>query len=181
VYKRQSFTLLITNKESSDSISLEHFGPLVDDWLSVNLRVNCYLFRENDKNFSNTSQFLVINKQSMYDLNCRIFQKWLSYSLAYLVSRVYWKIGYDRFRPNMVVDCPAYSEDSIESFNINESIFTKDSLCTRCNSTTIDNDKYSRDLSFEPLNTLIKYRNDKGKVNFGVLYSSNGTGLIKIN
>lgn len=154
----------------------ENFGQPLNKWLMDSLGIDCSLVYENNsKNFSNTSQYLLVNEQSMYDLNYRVISRFFKFGLlkplAYLISRWYWYIDYDRFRPNLVINSTEYSEDSLEQFKINGYIFTKDMLCTRCNSTTINNNTFSRDKTFEPMTTLMDYRNNGGKVNFGVLYS----------
>jgi len=169
--------LAIVNRETGESIQInENFGVKINKWLTETLKLDCSLiYQSGETNFSNTSQYLLVNEQSMYDLNYRVIERYFRYQflkpLAYLFSRWYWFIGYDRFRPNLVINSREYSEDSLESFKIKEHQFIKDMLCTRCNSTTIDNNTFARDPSFEPMTTLMGYRNNAGKVNFGVLYS----------
>lgn len=170
INKNNSF--FIINKEKSKEINIEDEN--INKWLSENLEVECKLEKtKDDKNFSNTSQYLIINKNSMYDLNYRILLNYVHFKIiAYVISLFYWIINYDRFRPNLIIDAPAYLEDKIDNFTINNIEFNKDMLCVRCNATTVDNNTYSKDKSFEPMKTLIKYRNINGKVTFGVLYSA---------
>ena len=80
ISKNNSF--FIINKEvPNKEINIEDEN--INKWLSDNLEVECKLEKtKNDKNFSNTSQYLIINKNSMYDLNYRIL---LNIKLQYLI------------------------------------------------------------------------------------------------
>lgn len=164
-------SFIIINKKNNEQINVN--SEKINYWLSETLNVECKLEKEQKTiSFSNTSQYVIINQQSMYDLNYRILLNyWYFKPIAYIISLFYWVINYDRFRPSLVIDAPPYLEDNIDNFTINNIIFNKDMLCTRYSLTKINNNNDNTFLE-EPINTLIKYRNNNGKVNFGVLYSA---------
>lgn len=58
------------------------------------------------------------------------------------------------FRPNIVVDCPAYAEDKWNWIKIGDVIFQVIKPCTRCILTTIDQETGERNKDGEPLRTL---------------------------
>jgi len=104
--------------------------------------------------FSDGYPLLLAGTASLHELNKRIQEVGQS------------EIGWDRFRPNIVVstDVP-HVEDTWAEFNIGEVEAQGVKLCSRCVMTTID--QSSGILSKEPLRTLAKYRTMKGKVMFG--------------
>lgn len=61
------------------------------------------------------------------------------------------------FRPNIVVDCPAYIEDKWNWIKIGDVIFQVIKPCTRCVLTTINPETGERNKDGEPLKTLKSY------------------------
>jgi uncharacterized protein YcbX len=104
--------------------------------------------------FSDGFPLLLIGSASLHELNKRIQEVGQS------------EIGWDRFRPNIVVstDVP-HAEDSWAEFSIGEVEAQGVKLCSRCVMTTID--QSSGVHGKEPLRTLSKYRTMTGKVMFG--------------
>ncbi|MBP9185764.1 MAG: MOSC domain-containing protein [Bacteroidia bacterium] len=100
-------------------------------------------------------------------------------SLDFLNSKLKTKIGYDRFRPNIVVTANApHAEDEFEPFGIATAKFKIAKPCGRCVVTTINQNTLQT--SKEPLATLAKYRRVDDVVNFGINLICTNPGEIKI-
>jgi uncharacterized protein len=75
-------------------------------------------------------------------------------------------VGWERFRPNVVVRTSVpFEEDSWKEFQIGHLKFKGVKLCSRCVMTTMD--EATGETSREPLRTLASYRTNNNKVNFG--------------
>jgi len=162
-----------------------HNHSLVNTWLSNVLQQKVMLIKqtERNKNFSNTSPFLVLNEESLLDLNLRIMNKhtilsklpdFFSWkSIAVKQPWLHEQIKAERFRPNIIIkDLMPYQEDKITSFNVkNKDItFVSERQCSRCYTTTMNTEKQSRDPNLEPMTTLLTYRKKKDGVMFGGLF-----------
>lgn len=100
-------------------------------------------------------------------------------SLELLNSKLTIPIGFDRFRPNMVVTgMQAHMEDDIASFKINNIEFYGVKPCVRCIMTTID--QKNGVAGKEPLKTLSTYRERNNKIYFGQNVIGPHSGNIKI-
>jgi uncharacterized protein YcbX len=140
-----------------------------------------------NETFNNTSQLLLLNENSLDDLNYRILSKnlyfkylpsWMQAQIQPFVER----ISSERFRPNFVVSNLApYAEDDIKGFSVSissESLedmfevqFVSDGQCSRCYTTTIDARKKKRDDTLEPMKTLLSYRKQANGIMFGQLFN----------
>lgn len=89
--------------------------------------------------FTDLASGLIINENSVKDLNERIGEP---------------TVTPNNFRPNIVVDCPAYLEDKWNWIKIGDVIFQVIKRCTRCSFTTIDQETGIRNENGEPLKTL---------------------------
>ena len=182
-----SFNFLkLVNTENDDFlyVNMNNFGALretTNNWISTVLKEECKLVRCEGKNFSNTSQYLFMNKNSLYDLNYRIllnnsFFYYLPQYLKDIFIKNYIHYGYgittERFRPNIVIDgLIPYDEDNIQTISINDIEFIKEEDCSRCYTTTVDYKRQQVDTTLEPMKTLLKYRKKDGKVLFGTLFN----------
>jgi uncharacterized protein YcbX len=104
--------------------------------------------------FSDAYPILLIGSASLNELNRRLRDGGQS------------EIGWDRFRPNIVVstDSP-HVEDSWADFMLGDVMARGVKLCSRCVMTTVD--QTSGVAGKEPLRTLAQYRTMKNKVMFG--------------
>lgn len=104
--------------------------------------------------FSDAYPLLLIGSASLMELNKR------------LQSRGHSEIGWDRFRPNIVVATgEPHEEDSWSDFRMGEVQARGVKLCSRCVMTTVD--QTSGLSGKEPLRTLAQYRTMKNKIMFG--------------
>ncbi len=102
--------------------------------------------------FADSFPLLLISRASLDGLNAR---------LAIPVSML-------QFRPNLVVDgVDAHAEDRWSRIRIGGVDFDMAKACVRCVFTTVDPARGERDLSGEPLRTLIGYRRSADGVVFG--------------
>jgi len=178
--------LSLVNTETDDFlyVNMDRFETskeTINDWISTVLKEDCKLVRCEGKNFSNTSQYLFMNKNSLYDLNYRILlnNKLFYYLPQYLKDifiKNYTYYGYgitlERFRPNILIDgLNPYDEDNINSIKSNDIEFIKEEDCSRCYTTTVDYKRQQVDTTLEPMKTLLKYRKKDGKVLFGTLFN----------
>lgn len=104
--------------------------------------------------FADAYPLLLVGSASLDALNKRLHE---SNELA---------IGWDRFRPNIVVATEqAHCEDEWAEFVMGDVQASGVKLCSRCVLTTINQEDGSK--GKEPLRTLSTYRNMGGKVMFG--------------
>lgn len=100
-------------------------------------------------------------------------------SLQLLNSKLINPVGFDRFRPNIVITgMKPHEEDELTEFTINSQIFFGVKQCARCIMTTIDQD--SGMVGKEPLRSLAVYRTKNGKILFGQNVIGPKTGNLKI-
>jgi uncharacterized protein YcbX len=149
-----------------DTCSAQYAGIAADKWISqylgqpaklVYLPENSVrkidpLYAVNDFSVSFADGFplLLISEASLKELNGRLKQS----------------LSMDRFRPNLVVrGCSAFEEDHWDVIKIGSVLFQIVKPCTRCVITTIDQSTGKK--GKEPLKTLAKFRNFKGKIYFG--------------
>lgn len=177
--------LTLTNRETGGCICFnvntysESVKESCSHWLSEQLEeeVTC-VKSEVDSNFSNTSPYLVISKESVLDLNKRILEK---NQYIRMIPDIYWwkekvvewypSIQIERFRPNIVLEgCIPYEEDRLQSFSTQGVLFKKEKDCERCYSTTMNIRKQTRDHELEPMKTLLTYRKMDNGVTFGTLF-----------
>lgn len=112
--------------------------------------------------FSDGYPILLIGSASLDDLNERLEEK----------------LGWDRFRPNVVVKTSTpFEEDRWRHFSSGESQFNLVKPCARCVMTTIN--QQTTVAGKEPLRTLSTYRTVGSKVMFGmnVIPASTGTTI----
>ena len=104
--------------------------------------------------FSDAFPLLLIGSASLHELNGRLRSSGQS------------EIGWDRFRPNIVVAThEPHVEDSWAEFHLGEVEARGVKLCSRCVMTTVD--QTSGAAGKEPLRTLSQYRTMKNKIMFG--------------
>jgi uncharacterized protein len=122
-----------------------------------------YAGKEEIVSFADAYPLLLIGQSSLDDLN----------------SRLPAPVGMNRFRPNIVFNGgPAFLEDSLAAFTINNISFRGVKPCARCMMTTINQEDASQ--SKEPLKTLASYRRKGNKILFGENLLMNATGTISI-
>lgn len=169
----------IKAKVWSDEVEVLHVNSMIDEWLSINLNIKCKLVfmpdeskRFVDKKYSLNNEitslsdgypFLLIGQSSLDDLN----------------SRLKTKIGFDRFRPNLVFEGgEPFEEDGWKSFEINGIIFYPVKPCSRC--VIITTNQNTAERNNEPLTVLSEYRKVNNKVLFGQNLLHDGEGVIKV-
>ena len=116
--------------------------------------------------FSDAYPLLVIGSASLDELNTRLQKTGES------------EIGWDRFRPNIVVATQEpHAEDAWAEFRIGEVECRGVKLCSRCVMTTINQQNGLG--GKEPLRTLAQYRSMKNKVMFGQNVIA-GKGMVRV-
>lgn len=86
----------------------------------------------------------------------------------------------DRFRPNIVLsDAPAFAEDGWSRLRIGDALLAPVHACGRCEVTTIDQ-ALGAALGSEPLRTLSRMRMREGEPVFGVRYSVQQPGRVRV-
>jgi uncharacterized protein YcbX len=86
----------------------------------------------------------------------------------------------DRFRPNIVVGgAPAFAEDGWSRLRIGDALLARVDACGRCEVTTIDQ-ALGATLGDEPLRTLARLRLQEGEPVFGVRYSVQQPGRVRV-
>ena len=163
-----------------DSVTAQRVGDQADKWLSKALDTPCHLvyipddeIRQCDPEFSKQGDhtgfadgfpILLISTASLEDLNQRLDQP----------------VTMKRFRPNIVVEgCEAFAEDDLTEFSIGNIAMRGVKPCSRCILTTV-NPATGERKGAEPLQTLMRYRKQGNKVNFGQNVIHNSTGSIQI-
>jgi uncharacterized protein YcbX len=113
--------------------------------------------------FADGYPFLAISEASLADLN----------------SRLETPVEMERFRPNIVVSgIPAYGEDHWQTVRMGALGFRAPKRCDRCSVTTVDLTSGVR--GKEPLRTLAKYRQEDGKVWFGMNLIHDHEGVLAV-
>eukprot|EP01114_Cavostelium_apophysatum_P021663 TRINITY_DN7625_c0_g1_i3.p1 TRINITY_DN7625_c0_g1~~TRINITY_DN7625_c0_g1_i3.p1 ORF type:complete len:869 (+),score=141.41 TRINITY_DN7625_c0_g1_i3:95-2701(+) len=106
--------------------------------------------------FTNESQFLIVNSESVRELERRLSDKNASASISAV-----------NFRPNLVIlGKEPFEEDRWSEVRIGDQFFKIGGPCNRCRMICIDQD--TGEENKEPLLTLSTYRREKGKIFFGV-------------
>jgi uncharacterized protein len=113
--------------------------------------------------FADAYPLLAISEASLGDLNTRLAAP----------------VEMRRFRPNLVLsECQPFAEDRLTTFSIGDVSFRAAKRCERCTVTTIDPDSAER--GKEPLRTLAQYRQEDGKVWFGMNLIHDGPGELRV-
>jgi uncharacterized protein YcbX len=113
--------------------------------------------------FADAFPFLLISDGSLDELNRRLPRP----------------ITAERFRPNIVVSgCAPFAEDAWTRLRIGALGFRGVKRCDRCAVTTVDPDTGAR--GKEPLQTLATFRQQQGKVWFGMNLIHDGTGPLRV-
>jgi uncharacterized protein YcbX len=153
----------------SSRVKAKFYEDEVNEWFSENLQTKCRLvlmYEESKRivnpiyavrkfkdtvSFADGYPFLLIGEKSLADLNGKLEKP----------------LPMNRFRPNFVVSgSEAFAEDSWKKVKIGNTVFHVVKSCGRCVITTVNQETGEKD-GKEPLATLAKYRNKKGKVLFG--------------
>ena len=154
-------------------------GKYADEWLSGVLGSKCkmvfmpeeterfvnntYASQNEIVSFADAFPFLIIGQPSLDDLNSRLKEK----------------LPMNRFRPNLVFsEGKPFEEDNWKKFKIGDVTFEAVKPCSRCVTTTIDQENASK--NDEPLKTLSSYRTVNNKVMFGMNLVHEGTGIIHV-
>ncbi|CAH0560989.1 unnamed protein product [Brassicogethes aeneus] len=138
--------------------------PLLDYYLNLG--------NESTGLYSDLSSIMIVNQQSINDLNKRIG------------SGTHASV--DNFRSNIVVDGPKlapYAEDDWDWVKIGDVVLRNVKECTRCIFTTVNPDTAQRSSDREPLKTLETYRLSEGPYKTPVMGINAGvrrTGLIHV-
>lgn len=120
--------------------------------------------------FADSRPILLINKNSLDDLNLKLKEK--NKDISQL----------ERFRANIIVEgIPAYAEDQIKEVRIGSVLFQNPKLCARCPIITQDVET-GRVVSKETFAVLAEERKKEGssKVPFGINLTPAETGVIKV-
>jgi uncharacterized protein YcbX len=113
--------------------------------------------------FADAYPLLVLSEASLSDLNARLAHP----------------LEMRRFRPNLVLsECEPFAEDGFKTLSIGAVSFRAVKRCERCAVTLVDPDTGER--GKEPLRTLATYREDEGKVWFGMNVIQDGFGELRV-
>lgn len=184
--------IYITDLQTDDTIGIKigTSPDYVNTWLSSIIDQECTLVYSPVAK-TNRGQVLLINENSVLDLNWRVLSKnkmyqWISWIPSILgvkdiVKDLYYsqnaRITCDRFRGNLVISgVKSYIEDAMTSLTIESEtgevcIKTSDP-CVICYTTTINQQSHNRDSELEPMKTLMTYRKTGEAVKFGTLMVS---------
>lgn len=100
-------------------------------------------------------------------------------SLSELNRRLDAPLEMRRFRPNLVISgCEPHAEDGFRELRIGGVSFRGVKRCDRCVVTTIDPETGAK--SKEPLRTLAQYRQEDGKVWFGMNLIHDASGTLTV-
>jgi hypothetical protein len=114
--------------------------------------------------FGDAAALLVVNAASLEALNAQLEAP----------------VPMNRFRPNVVVEgAAAYAEDGWARLRIGEALLARVHACGRCEVTTIDQE-FGAALGSEPLATLSRTRLRDGEPVFGVRYSIEQPGAVRV-
>lgn len=105
--------------------------------------------------FADGFPYLLVTEESLADVNNRLIQQGHA------------QIPITRFRPNIVISgvSSAFAEDTWDRIAIGSNLFTVAKSCSRCVMITVDSEQGVH--TKEPLQTLLRYRKQNGKVYFG--------------
>lgn len=113
--------------------------------------------------FADAYPFLLLSRGSLDELNRRLPVP----------------VPIDRFRPNIVLEgCAAFAEDAYARLTIGAVGFRGVKRCDRCSVTTVDQTTGIR--GKEPLATLASFRQEEGKVWFGMNLIHDGPGVVSV-
>ncbi|MGI9317718.1 MAG: MOSC domain-containing protein [bacterium] len=163
-----------------DRVDAIDTGDASAEWLSQALAEECRLVffptdeirscdpqRTNEGDhtrFADGFPLLLVSEESLGDLN----------------NRLEIPVGMDRFRPNIVIrGCPAFSEDTWKTIEVNGLPLRIVDRCPRCSVPTVD--PTTGVLSGpEPIHTLSSYREQDGEIFFGVNAVPDSSGTISV-
>lgn len=124
---------------------------------------------------SDGAPLLILSEGSLATLNEHLAEKCLA------------PVGFDRFRPNVVLSgAGSHEEDTWHSIEINGITIGVGSLCARCVMTTIDQSvgipasRLTGEPGGEPLRTLATYRKQGGGVMFGMNATNASPGVVRV-
>lgn len=124
---------------------------------------------------SDGAPLLLLSEASLGTLNEHLTRKNIS------------SVGFDRFRPNVVLSgAESHAEDTWHSIEINGITIGVGSPCPRCVITTIDQSRGVRSASVtgepggEPLRSLAAYRRQGNGVMFGMNATNATSGVIRV-
>eukprot|EP01029_Cantina_marsupialis_P026837 TRINITY_DN730_c0_g1_i1.p1 TRINITY_DN730_c0_g1~~TRINITY_DN730_c0_g1_i1.p1 ORF type:complete len:766 (-),score=207.58 TRINITY_DN730_c0_g1_i1:448-2745(-) len=109
------------------------------------------------KNFANSAQFLLSSVESILDLEKRVRERGSDAP-----------VSIDAFRPNLVVRCNPYKEDTWKTVQIGDIALVNDGNCSRCQMVNVNptnGERYP-----EPLLTLAKYRKKDREIIMGQFF-----------
>ncbi|KAL1455603.1 hypothetical protein WDU94_009687 [Cyamophila willieti] len=132
------------NRDIRLGICCDHSRTIANSWDKYSHVYNL-LSNEDTGRFSDIASYMIVNEESVNDLNTRVpcEEKFTS----------------QYFRPNIVVKhCIPYEEDTWDWIKIGESIFRVIKPCTRCIAITIDPETGVKNPNLEPIRTLRQYR-----------------------
>lgn len=154
-----------------------------DDFFSDLLHTKCHLVKYHEKSslqlslegmseeipsrsFVDSKPLLVIGTASLNDLNSRLSADMI--------------VGWDRFRPNVVVETSLpYEEDAWETITIGNIQAKRVKSCARCVMVNVNQQNAKRGV--EPLKTLSSYRKEGNKVLFGTYFApTKHNGFIQL-
>lgn len=98
-----------------------------------------------------------------------------------LSSRVGRDLGWQRFRPNLLIDdVPSHAEDGWRRIRVGGIEFDVVKPCVRCVFTTIDPERGLPEADGEPLRTLKTYRRGTKGITFGQNLIPRGSGRLRV-
>ncbi len=162
-----------------DTCTGTRVSDATDAWFGQKLGTNCRLvFMDDDSmrpvdpryagpehitSFADAYPMLLISEASLQDLNSRLTDK----------------VGFDRFRPNLVISgIEPYYEDQMAYFTIGNIHFHGVKPCARC--VMVGVNQQTAEVYPEPLKTLSSYRRFGKKVFFGQNLIHEGSGIINV-
>ncbi len=172
---KRTLKVQIWNEEVEASLEADLYSQAISQYLGLKCRLVRYTNLSHrpvksvseswkpEVRFADGRPLLLVNTASLADLNTRLSAP----------------VGMDRFRPNIVVNgYEAFQEDSWKRIKIGSVVFSQPKKCARCVIINIDQETGLK-TGAEPLKTLASYRNQEGRVNLGVLWIPENTGVIQ--
>lgn len=138
------FLLNKTNRNIRLGMCCDYKRTIANSWDSYTQVYNL-LSDEDTGRFSDITSYMIVNEESVNDLNTRVTcgEKFTSY----------------HFRPNIVVkNCIPYEEDTWDWMKIGDAIFRVVKPCTRCIAITFNPETAVKNPALEPIRTLRTYR-----------------------